>query len=64
MQLVILPTKVNFQYAEQCINNILMLKAFVDSIKPLWQALAGASSRDLQKIRQVHIVHVLEVYFR
>ena len=64
MQLVIIPTKVNFQYAEQCINNVLMLKAFVDPIKPLWQALAGASSGDLQKIRQVHMVHVLEVYFR
>jgi DNA mismatch repair protein MSH4 len=64
MQLVIIPTKVNFQYAEQCINNVLMLKAFVDSIKPLWQALAGASSGILLKIRQVRVVHVREVYLR
>ena len=48
-----MPTKANFQYAEQCINNVLMLKAFVDSIKPLWQALAGVGSGELQKIRQV-----------
>jgi DNA mismatch repair protein MSH4 len=60
---VILPTKANFQYAQQCINNVLMLKAFVDSIKPLWQALAGASSGDLQKIRQVCMVHIPEVCF-
>lgn len=64
MQLVIIPTKANFQYAEQCINNVLMLKAFVDSIKPLWQALAGARSGILLKIRQVRVVHVREVYFR
>jgi DNA mismatch repair protein MSH4 len=60
---VILPTKANFQYAQQCINNVLMLKAFVDSIKPLWQALAGASSGDLHKIRQVRMVHIPEVCF-
>jgi hypothetical protein len=52
---VIIPTKVNFQYAEQCVNNVLMLKAFVDSIKPLWQALAGVGSGKLQKIRQVFV---------
>jgi DNA mismatch repair protein MSH4 len=52
-QLVIVPTKVSFQYAEQCINHILMLKAFIDNIKPIWQALAGAGSAELQKIRQV-----------
>jgi hypothetical protein len=47
--------KANFQYAEQRINNVLMLKAFVDSIKPLRQALAGAGSGELQKIRQVFV---------
>ena len=52
---MIIPTKVNFQYAEQCINNVLMLKAFVDSIKLLWQALEGAGSGELQKIRQVFV---------
>jgi hypothetical protein len=52
---VIIPTKVDFQYAEQCINNVLMLKAFVDSINPLWQALVGVGSGELQKIRQVFV---------
>jgi hypothetical protein len=32
-----------------------MLKAFIDNIKPLWQALAGAGSGELQKIRQVRV---------
>ena len=30
-----------------------MLKTFVDSIKPIWQALAGVGSTELQKIREV-----------
>ena len=38
---------------EQSVNNVLMLKTFVDSIKPVWQALTGAASEELQKIREV-----------
>jgi hypothetical protein len=38
---------------EQSVNNVLMLKTFVDSIKPVWQALTGVGSEELQKIRQV-----------
>ena len=53
--MVIFPTKVSFQYAEQCINNVLMLKTFVDSIKPLWQVLAGVGTAELRKICQVCI---------
>jgi DNA mismatch repair protein MSH4 len=30
-----------------------MLKSFVGAIKPVWQALTGASSAELQKIRQL-----------
>jgi len=40
---------------EQSVNNVLMLKSFVDSIKPIWQGLAGVSSDELQKIREVQI---------
>jgi hypothetical protein len=38
---------------EQSANHVLMLKKFVDSINPIWQALSGASSDELQMIRQV-----------
>lgn len=38
---------------EQSVNNVLMLKSFVDSIKPIWQGLAGVSSDELQKIREL-----------
>lgn len=46
-------TKPDILYMEQSVNQVLMLKTFVDSIKPIWQSLAGCSSDDLQIIRQV-----------
>ena len=51
--LVLIPKKLNFQYMQQSVNNVLMLKSFVDAIKPVWQALAGVSSGELIKIREV-----------
>lgn len=48
-----MPKRLDFQYMEQSVNNVLMLKSFVDSIKPVWQILAGASSPELLKIQQV-----------
>jgi DNA mismatch repair protein MSH4 len=52
-QLVIFATKIDFQHAEQSINNVLMLKTFVDGIKPIWQALTGVNSDELVEIRAV-----------
>jgi DNA mismatch repair protein MSH4 len=48
-----MPTKLDFAYMEQSVNNVLMLKTFVDSIKPVWQALVGALSAELQQIHQL-----------
>lgn len=53
MQLIQMPTKVDFAYMEQSVNNVLMLKSFVDSIKPIWQALVGASSAELKHMHQL-----------
>ena len=51
---MIISTKLeDFHYMEQSVNNVLMLKTLVDSIKPIWQALAGARSEELQVIREV-----------
>jgi DNA mismatch repair protein MSH4 len=52
-QLVIMKTKGNIQEMEQSINQVVVLKTFVDSIKPVWQALTTAASQELQKICQV-----------
>ncbi|RMZ82025.1 hypothetical protein DV737_g2292, partial [Chaetothyriales sp. CBS 132003] len=49
--LIQLPTKLDFPYMEQSINTILILKTFVDSIHPVWQALVGATSAELQQIQ-------------
>lgn len=51
--LVVIPKKLDLQYMEQSVNNVLMLKSFVDAIKPVWQALTGVSSSELVKIREV-----------
>ena len=40
---------------EQSVNHVLMLKTFVDTIRPIWQALAGATSQALCNIRQVSL---------
>ena len=53
IQLVVMKTGGNIQHTEQSINQILALKTFVDSIKPVWQALTGAASDELRKICQV-----------
>lgn len=52
-QLILIPTKVTFQHAEQSINNIIMLKTYVSAIKPVFEALMTAQSDLLQVIRDV-----------
>lgn len=51
-QLIIIPAQPDMRQAEQSINNILMLKSFVQSAIPLYEALAGASSDLIVIIRQ------------
>lgn len=45
----------NIQQTEQSINQMVTLKTFVDSIKPVWQGLTGVASEELRKIRQVRV---------
>ncbi|KAM5494010.1 MutS protein msh4 [Microsporum audouinii] len=49
--LTVVPTKPSFLFAEQSINNVIMLKTFVSSIKPVYEALTGAGSGLLESIR-------------
>lgn len=53
IKLILIPTKLSFQYAEQCINKVIMLKTYVSSIKPVYDALATAQSELLLNIRDV-----------
>ncbi|KAK4963762.1 hypothetical protein LTR28_004429 [Elasticomyces elasticus] len=52
-QLIIIPTQPTLAYVEQAINNVIMLKQFVTSIKPLFEALSGARCAMLDEIRQL-----------
>ncbi|KAF1953836.1 hypothetical protein CC80DRAFT_537117 [Byssothecium circinans] len=50
--LIVVPTKPTLQTSEQSINQIIMLKTFVHSIRPIYEALFGARSSMLQNIRE------------
>ena len=41
------------QFAEQNINNILILKNFVQAVGPLYEAIASAGSRLLVEIKEL-----------
>lgn len=51
--LIVIPTQITLQYVEQSINNVLMLKQFVKSVKPVFEALAGARSLMLKEIQSL-----------
>ncbi|KAI9053310.1 hypothetical protein LZ554_002273 [Drepanopeziza brunnea f. sp. 'monogermtubi'] len=50
--LIIMPTQPGILYAEQSINQVLMLKSFVQSVLPVYESLAGANSDLLVMIRE------------
>ncbi|OXV11554.1 hypothetical protein Egran_00685 [Elaphomyces granulatus] len=49
--LVLTPARPSFYHPEQCVNNVIMLKSYVSSIKPVHEALTGAQSNLLLAIR-------------
>ncbi|KAE8448296.1 hypothetical protein EG329_009540 [Mollisiaceae sp. DMI_Dod_QoI] len=51
-RLIIIPTQPDIRHSEQSINNILMLKSFVQSILPIYEALVGAHSDLVVIIRE------------
>ncbi|KAL2354274.1 muts domain V-domain-containing protein [Cryomyces antarcticus] len=50
--LIMIPTTSSVQHTEQSVNNVIMLKQFVNSIKPIFEALTGSRSAMLEEIRQ------------
>ncbi|KAL5365415.1 putative DNA mismatch repair protein Msh4 [Aspergillus floccosus] len=52
-KLILVPTRRNFQYVEQCVNNVIMLKTFVSSIKNIYRSLGTAQSSLLLTIREI-----------
>ncbi|KAL0254767.1 MutS protein msh4 [Diplodia seriata] len=49
--LILVPTKPSVQTMEQAINHVIMLKQFVISIRPIYEALTGARSAMLCEIQ-------------
>jgi DNA mismatch repair protein MSH4 len=52
-QLIVTPSKITLQTTEQSINQVIMLKQFVGSVNPVYQALTGTGSTMLINIREV-----------
>ncbi|KAL5121962.1 MutS protein msh4 [Pleosporales sp. CAS-2024a] len=52
-QLIITPSQPTLQTTEQSINQIIMLKHFVSSINPIYEALTGTGSSMLDNIREL-----------
>lgn len=52
-KLILNPVKSTFHHVEQSVNHVIMLKSYVMSINPVYEALAGAQSALLKKIRDV-----------
>ncbi|CAG7973916.1 unnamed protein product [Penicillium salamii] len=51
--IILVPTKQTVQYVEQSVNNVIMLKTYVSSIKTIFQALSTAQSDLLRTIREL-----------
>ena len=51
--LILIPTQTSLQHIEQALNNVIMLKQFVNCISPVFEALAGARSTMLHGIQQL-----------
>jgi DNA mismatch repair protein MSH4 len=56
LQLIVKPVKQTLQTTEQAINQVIMLKQFVFSVNPVFEALTGARSSMLINIREVVLV--------
>ncbi len=52
-QLILIPVQTTLGDIEQAINNVIMLKQFVNLIKPIFEALVGVRSPMLEEIRRL-----------
>ncbi|KAE8866001.1 hypothetical protein PTNB29_03148 [Pyrenophora teres f. teres] len=51
--LIVTPTKVTLQTTEQAINQVIMLKQFVNSVNPIFEALTGTAATMLNNVREL-----------
>lgn len=53
LQLIIIPQKPSLQDSEQAINNVLMLKTFLEKVTGIFKALEPATGSLLLKVRDL-----------
>jgi DNA mismatch repair protein MSH4 len=58
IKLILVPTKRTFQYVEQSVNHVIMLKTYVSAVDWVNRALATAQSSLLLAIREVCLVRL------
>lgn len=51
--LIVTPNKVTLQTTEQAINQVIMLKQFVHSVNPIFEALTGTTATILKNVREL-----------
>ncbi|KAF1832898.1 hypothetical protein BDW02DRAFT_624773 [Decorospora gaudefroyi] len=51
--LIVTPNKTTLQATEQAINQVIMLKQFVSSVHPVYEALTGTASTMLNNVREL-----------
>ncbi|KAF1945409.1 hypothetical protein EJ02DRAFT_369214 [Clathrospora elynae] len=51
--LIVTPSKITLQTTEVAINQVIMLKQFVNSVNPVFEALTGTASTVLNNIREL-----------
>ncbi|KAF2098960.1 hypothetical protein NA57DRAFT_39496 [Rhizodiscina lignyota] len=57
--LIIVPNEHDVTHAEQDINRIIMLKEFVERIRPVYEALSGSESEVLKQIRSLCLPEIV-----
>jgi DNA mismatch repair protein MSH4 len=61
-QITLNPVKLSIAHVEQSVNHVIMLKSYVHSILPIYEALTSANSALLLKIRDVRPIYLYKYY--
>ena len=52
-EITVVPTQPSIQYWENSINNVILLKQFIKSVPPIFDALVGVKSNILKQVAEV-----------
>lgn len=52
-KITVIPTQPSVQYWENSINNVILLKQYIKSVPPIFDALVGVKSNILKQVSEV-----------